>query len=157
MQPQILRYIWPEGDKTPWRIIQKPQGRSWGPFKILGSQILPVGDFDDGRPYLDEPHRLYRTNKGWRLFYTGRYDPNFDIMLDKIGEDGADPYFVKIARKRRYYATRIEPKYEIPFGVGGWGVASLVGEWGDRHPGWDDFIEVHDSWTNATGMSEVLV
>lgn len=156
MQTRIFRYIWPEGDKTPWRIIQKPKGEKWGAFKILGSQILPVGDFDDGEPSLDEPHRVYRTHKGYRVFYTGRYDPNFDNMVTKMFFDGADREYVKVAKKRRYYASRIEPKYFGNFGAN-WAVTRLMAQHGEIHPAWDEFIEVHDNWTGAHSQDTVLL
>ena len=156
MQTGILRYIWPEGDKTPWRIIQKPKGEKWGAFKILGSAVLPVGDFDDGEPTLDEPHRVYKTHKGYRVFYTGRYDPDFDGMVNKMLGDGVDEYYAKIAKRRRYYASRIEPKYFDRFAEN-WAVTKFLSQNGEIHPAWNEFIEIHDGWTGAHTQDTVLI
>jgi len=152
-------YHWPEGDFTSWRIIQKPAGSKWGAFKILGSNTLPVGDFDQPRrPFIPEPHRVYKTNKGWRVLYTSQYAPDFDQMVDLMEMQGADPDFTRIAKKRRYYAARIEPKY-FPGDTGfeDWAIASLVDERGSRHPAWDEYIEVHDDWTRALSGASVLI
>lgn len=159
MQPRVLTYQWPDGDHTPWRIIQKPAGRKWGAFKILGSSTLPVGDFDQRRrPFIPEPHRVYKTNKGWRVLYTGQYAPDLDWMVDRMEQQGADPDFTRIAKKRRYYAARIEPKYAPSYpGFDDWAIVTLVDEIGDRHPMWDEYIAVHDDWTRATMNASALI
>lgn len=153
----ILRYVWPEGDTTPYRIIQKPVGRAWGAFKILGSQIFPVGDFDNGRPNLREPNRAYQTSKGWRIFYTGRVNPNLDAMLETMVNDGCDTMYADIAKRRRYYASRIEPKYADPTLGESSAVTRFVEEQGTRNSAWDEFIAIHDEWTGAHNNAEVLI
>ena len=153
----ILRYVWPEGDTTPYRIIQKPQGEAWGAFKIIGSQIFPMGDFDDGRPNLNEPNRAYRTSKGWRIFYTGRVNPHFDSMLDTMVNDGCDKIYADIAKRRRYYASRLEPKYADPTLGESSAITRFVEEQGTRNSAWDEFIEIHDNWTGAHNNAEVLI
>jgi len=152
----ILRYIWPEGDKTPWRVIQKPNGKAWGPFKILGSQIFPIGDFDSGEPSLDEPHRVYKTHKGYRVFYTGRVDPDFDAMLNLMKDQGADKTYCDIAHRRRYYAARIEPKYASEKGSN-WAICRLVNEYGQRNPAWNEIINFHDMRTGVYLESDNLI
>jgi hypothetical protein len=154
-----LHYQWPEGDTTPWRLIQKPAGERWGAFRILGSSTLPVGDFDSKRrPYIPEAHRAYKTNKGWRIMYVGHYAPPMDWMLDRMEEQGADPDFTRIAKKRRYYAARVDPKYEIPYlGFEDWAITTLVDAIGEPHPFWEEYISVHDELTRANIGASVLV
>ena len=152
----ILRYVWPEGDKTPWRVIQKPSGKSWGPFKILGSQIFPIGDFDSGEPLLDEPHRVYKTHKGYRVFYTGRVDPDFDAMLNLMKSQGADEIYCDIAHRRRYYAARIEPKYNQEK-RSKWAICRLLNEYGQRNPAWNEIINFHDMRTGVYLESDNLI
>ena len=152
----ILRYVWPKGDKTLWRIIQKPPGKAWGAFKILGTQTFPIGDFDSGLPQLNEPHRAYRTHKGHRVFYTGRVDPDFDLMIEKMRSDGADKVYCDIAHRRRYYAARIEPKYNLPRGDD-WAICRLLFEHGQRNPAWNEIINIHDNETNVFLNSDNLI
>ena len=152
----ILRYVWPKGDKAPWRIIQKPAGKAWGAFKILGTQMFPIGDFDEGIPRLNEPHRIYKTHKGYRVFYTGRVDPDLDAMLAVMKRNGADETYCDIASRRRYYAARIEPKYPSAKN-NDWAICQLVAEYGQRNTAWNEIINIHDMETGIYMETDNLV
>ena len=149
----VLQNYWQDGDATPYRIIDEYPRRA---FKIVGSQIFPIADFDKGRPNLSEPSRVYKTANGWRIFYTGRFNPNLDEMLQVMLSDGCDPLYVKFAKKRRYYSSRIEPKIRAERGLTS-SVTRFVEEQGTRNSAWDEFIAFFDERTGAHSGAEMLV
>ena len=73
-------YVWPESDQSYMKLIWKyPTQKYPGGFHVLGSRYHPVGDFD--RPDIrlpNEPLRIYETQHGFRVFFTGRYDVDLD-------------------------------------------------------------------------------
>jgi len=146
----VLRNCWQDGDDTPYRIVDKY------PFKIVGSQLFPIADFDKGRPNLSEPNRVYQTTKGWRIFYTGRFNPNLDEMLETMLKDGCDPLYVRFAKRRRYYSSRIDPKIRPEQGSS-YCVARFVKEHGTRNSAWDEFIAFFDERTGAHNGAEMLI
>ena len=154
-------YVWPDEDSSFYKIIHKPAGKMWGAFDVIGSKIHPMGDFDNGIvPNLNEPHRVYQTRKGYRVFYTGRYNPPFLPTLHEMWDQGADKSYLKNAKYRKYYAARVSPKYtdDLVNNPGSsYSIVKLVYDTGEAHPGWTDFIAAHDELTNATGQSELIV
>lgn len=132
-----------------WHMFRAGNRKS-GYYHVIGSRVLPIGDFDGGRPELDEPSRVYRTKNGWRAFYIGRFAPDLSRMLKKIVSDGSDPRYARSAKAIGFYTARLEPK----------GLAKsqelcpskstqFLFENGERNPAWDEFIAIHDLWTSA--------
>lgn len=127
---------------------------------VIITRTFPIGDFDYERPSIGESHRIYKTKRGWRVFYTSRISPDITEMRSVMKFDGADRDYVRGLAKAKYYTARLTPKTEKRCEdavVGGdIGVAALVGESGKRLPEWSSFIELHDKITNAL-KSKTLV
>jgi hypothetical protein len=141
-------YIWPEDDYSSYKILDRKPDKYWGGFAILGTRFHPIGDFDtDEFVVPDEPCRIYQTRKGYRIFFTGRYAPDLDLMLDELIERGGDPLYSKYCRKKRYYAARLDPKYESL--TGNPCVTRLVMAQGTPLEPWNEIISLHDDWTGA--------
>jgi hypothetical protein len=148
-------YIWPDWDMSPYKFIYRKPDNSYGGFRIIGTRFHPVADFDGGEFMIpDEPFRLYRTQKGYRGFFTGRYAPDIDLMLDEMVARGADPVYAKYCRLKRYYAMRIDPKY--PDRRPNFSVTQFVMEQGHSLPEWEEIINLHDRLTNAHEKFSVL-
>ena len=152
-------YIWPDEDKSYYKLIWRYPCERYDGFHVLGTRYHPIGDFDGEEfPHLpDEPARVYRTRKGFRVMYVGRITDSRDElmrMFDVMDEMGGDKLYTKYARKRGYYAARLEPKYPSPKVVNS--VARLIFQQGDTHPQWEKLIQIHDSWTHPFDLNSVL-
>lgn len=148
-------YIWPEGDTSAYKFIYRDPDNHYSGFRIIGTRYHPVADFDEeGFVIPDEPFRLYKTQKGYRGFFVGRYAPDLDSMLDEMVMRGADPIYAKYCRRKRYYAMRIDPKYPDP--KSNLSVARLVMSQGEPLPEWGEIIDLHDRFTNAHEKFSVL-
>jgi hypothetical protein len=124
-------------------------------LRIILTSSLPIGDFDKkSPPIMDEPYRLYKTNKGFRVFYISRYKPDVFAMLKKMQEQGADISYIEGCRKNGMYVARLEPKY--PRMSGDYAVCKFIKEEGARNTEWNEFIQVHDEWTKANSGLELL-
>lgn len=124
-------------------------------LKIILTASLPIGDFDTSTPpKIEEPHRLYKTNKGFRVFYINRYKPDLYWMLDKILEDGADASYVKVCKKTGMYVARLDPKQIKRSGE--YAVCKFLFQDGIGKSEWKEFIQVHDEWTKAYSNYELL-
>lgn len=150
-------YVWPEEDTSYMKVVWKhPTKKYPHGFHVLGSRYHPVGDFD--RPDIllpSESLRIYETRNGFRVFFTGRYNVDRDSMFDELDRMGGDKLYSKYARRRRYFAMRIEPKsYPAPTPFA---VARFVEQTGTPLPEWERLIEYHDSAVNAHDPNAVLV
>lgn len=105
----------------------------------ITSKDLPIGDFDGDRPKIGEPHRLYKTLHGYRVFYTDRWRPDIRVMMRQMAADGADNRYVDIGLRVGFYAARITLKNHE-----GECATSLITEVGPRFNKWDNLIKVHD-------------
>lgn len=150
-------YVWPEDDTSYMKLIWKhPTAKYPSGFHVLGSRYHPVGDFD--RPDIMLPResvRIYETRNGFRVFFTGRYNVPLDPMFDELDQMGGDRLYSKYARKRRYFAMRVEPKSRptgYPFAV-----ARLVDQVGAPLPEWEELISYHDQLVNAHHPNAFLV
>jgi len=150
-------YIWPDEDTSYVKLIWKyPTPKYPHGFHILGTRYHPIGDFDrDDISLPDEPMRIYKTMNGWRVFFTGRHNVDVNTMFDELDTLGGDPLYSKYARKRRYFAVRVEPKM-VPTPSPS-SVALLMGENGKPLPEWEKFIAMHDEMVNAHATDSVLV
>jgi len=115
-------------------------------YWCITSKDLPIGDFDGQRPTIGEPHRLYKTLNGYRVFYTDRWRPNISVMMRQMTADGADYQYTNIVPRLGFYSTRITPK--DPKGEC---AASLITEVGPRFNKWDNLIRLHDELTAFGG------
>lgn len=150
-------YVWPESDTSYMKLVWKQPTKKYpSGFHVLGSRYHPVGDFDRSDIRLpNESVRVYETRHGFRVFFTGRYNPDLDAMFDELDALGGDPLYSKYARRRRYYASRVEPK-ELPC-PSPWSVCRLLEQVGTPLPEWEKFIEFHDQRTNALAQGTFLV
>jgi len=150
-------FVWPEADTSYMKLIWKyPSPKYPSGFHVLASRYHPIGDFD--RPDIrlpDEPLRVYKTRNGFRVFFTGRHNPDLNTMFDELDFLGGDALYSKYARIRRYYAARIGPK-EMPCPYP-WAVCRLVGQTGKPLPEWERLIRFHDEKTNALAPGTFLV
>ncbi|NBO26764.1 MAG: hypothetical protein EBU96_08265 [Actinobacteria bacterium] len=125
---------------------------SGGKVLVIASKIHPVGDFDFGLPSLNEPHRAYKTLNGFRVFYTGIVGGSFMENLAKVSKGGSDRNYELLHAGRGVFTARVTPKANInEDACQGKCVAKLLFEIGKRKPEWDEFIKIHDAWTNALG------
>lgn len=148
-------FIWPDWDDSQYKIIYRNRDGFYGGFRLIGTKFHPVGDFDGEKPFIpDEPYRLYKTQKGYRGFFTGRYAPDLDATLEEMKAMGADPLYVKYCGRKRYYAMRVDPKFLDPSSR--IGVARLVFSQGTPLPEWDKIIALHDEMTNANDKLATL-
>lgn len=150
-------YVWPDGDTSYMKLVWKhPTPKYPDGFHVLGSRYHPVGDFD--RPDIllpGESLRIYETRNGFRVFFTGRYNVDRDAMFDELDAMGGDRLYSKYARRRRYYAMRVEPKRlpaPVPFAI-----ARFVRQTGTPLPEWERLIARHDELTNAHHPTAFLV
>jgi len=124
-------------------------------LRILLTASLPIGDFDRiNPPIINEPYRIYKTNKGFRVFYISKYKPDVFWMLNKILEQGGDPNYIDICKKTGMYVARLEPKQ--PRMSGDYAVCRFIEEKGNRRKEWTEFIQVHDEWTKANTKFTLL-
>lgn len=148
-------FVWPPGDGDYMKIILKEK-RDGSRFRILGSRVHPMGDFDTpGLPGFSEPTRVYRTSKGWRIFFTGRYGEPPGAFLRELADAGGDPIYARACQERGYYSARLDPK--IPVSGMGFSVCHLTAQEGSVLPEWERLIAVHDEITNALATGTVLV
>lgn len=152
-------FIWPDEDRSRYKLIWRYPCERYDGFHVLGTRFHPIGDFDgeDPPPVPNEPYRLYRTRGGYRVLYTGRVTLDRKNMMetfDILDEMGGDKLYTKYARKRGYFAARLEPKYPSPKVVNS--VARLVAYEGTPHPEWEDIIRLHDSWVHPYDRHAVL-
>lgn len=112
----------------------------------ITSKDLPIGDFDGDRPKIGEPHRLYKTLNGYRVFYTDRWRPDIRVMMRQMAADGADSQYVNISLQDGFYGARITLK-----DYNGECATSLITEVGPRFNKWDNLIKVHDELTSFGG------
>jgi hypothetical protein len=150
-------FVWPDNDYSYMKMIWKQPTRKYPDgFHVLGSRFHPIGDFDNPNVMLpDEPMRIYKTQKGFRVFFTGRYDVDRNAMFDELDAMGGDKLYSKFARFRRYFASRVEPK-SLP-APDGYAVTQFLEETGSARPEWKDLIETHDRLTNAYAPDAILV
>lgn len=117
-----------------------------------------MGDFDFSRPPEFNNTRTYRTRKGYRVFFTGLYNPDFKEMIAKLYALGCDHKYIKFLKRNLFYSSRIEPKMGIKKPLPkNWGICQLVSETGTRLEPWNEFIDVHDYLTRATQKVSVLI
>ena len=152
-------YIWPDEDRSYYKLIWRYPCERYDGFHVLGSRFHPFGDFDGEEfPHLpDESVRVYRTRGGYRVLYTDRITDTRDKMMsmfDTLDELGGDKLYTKYARKRGYFAARLEPKYPSPKVRNS--VARLVFHQGEPLPQWEKIIELHDSWVHPFDINSVL-
>jgi hypothetical protein len=120
------------------------------PIQCLVADDLPIGDFDQIQPP-DSAPRLYRTQGGWRVFYTDRgFGAQGQLMHDLILA-GCDPRYILYVSLHGF-AVRVSPKRDVPEP---WCVARLVHQQGEIHSDWQEFISEHDRLTRAN-MDGVL-
>ena len=115
-------------------------------YWCITSKDLPIGDFDGQRPTIGEPHRLYKTLNGYRVFYTDRWRPDIGVMMRQMAADGADSQYMNISLRDGFYAARItlkDPEGEC--------ATSLITEVGPRFNKWDNLIRLHDELTAFGG------
>lgn len=151
-------YQWPPWDDSYMKLILKEK-QGGNSFRLIGTRLLPVGDFDgDGHAMSlpDEPARIYRTRNGYRVFFTGRYGEPPGQFLESLLPLGCDPMYVKICQKRGFYSMRVDPKEPVePFLPVS--VTRLVAQFGIILPEWQRLISVHDGMTRALDAKTVLV
>lgn len=127
---------------------------------VIITRTFPVGDFDFEKPSISEPHRIYKTIRGWRVFYTGRIAPDITEMRSVMKYDGADLDYIKVLGKSKYYTARLTPKIDKlcadVFVGGDVGVVSFLSEKGKRLPEWSAFIDIHDKMTNANNAKRLV-
>lgn len=148
---------WPADDTAYMKLIYKlPTPKYPNGFHLLGSRIHPVGDFDTDTARLpDEPLRIYKTAHGYRVFFTGRYNPDLDSMCDELLEMGGDPQYSKFVKMRGYYGCRVDPKTQS--NSDGIAVTRFLSETAPALPEWSEFIQTHDRMTNAFDLSAILL
>lgn len=149
---------WPDGHSGSFRIINSypKELLNRRTIKILVSRFFPIGDFDFGRfPQIDEPARIYKTERGWRIFYINRVTDNIEEMCRIMKRHGADVSYLSLIKNTGTYAARIDPKKDkIP---GSWCVAKLITDTGKRLDDWNELINEHDKLTNAYNLEGILV
>ena len=155
--PEQKFFTWPDEDTSYMKMIWKSPTRKYPHgFHVLGSRYHPIGDFDSPNALLpNEPMRIYQTKNGFRVFFTGRYNVNRDAMFEELDAMGGDKLYSKLARTRRYFASRVEPK-NLP-APDNYSVTRFLEETGPARPEWKDFIEYHDQLTNAYSLDSILV
>jgi len=114
------------------------------PIQSLVNDGLPIGDFDQKDPP-DPAPRLYRTQGGWRVFYTNHGFGSCGLLMHDLLLSGCDPRYVMYASIYGF-STRVSPKALRPEP---WCVAKFVHQNGDIHPDWVAFISEHDRLTRA--------
>lgn len=113
-------------------------------IQCLVAPNLPIGDFDQFAPPQHAP-RLYRTQAGWRVFYTDRgYGSQGQLMHDLL-LSGCDPRYILYVSLHDF-AVRVSPKKDHPEP---WCVARFVHQNGPIHQDWLDFISEHDRLARA--------
>ena len=148
-------HFWDTGDDAYMKLILRERD-SGQTYRILGTRLHPIGDFDSpGARIPGEPARVYRTARGLRVFFIGRYGEHPGQFLESLVPFGCDPVYSKLCRERGFYAVRVDPK--TPGYPGNTAVAALVGQTGEAHPGWDRFIRFHDELTRALESGTILV
>ena len=148
-------HLWEPGDDAYMKMILRELGNG-KTYRNLGTRLHPIGDFDSpGARIPGEPARVYRTARGLRVFFIGRYGEPPGDFLESLVDLGCDPLYSKMCRQRGYYAARVDPK--IPGYPGNTAVTALVGQTGEAHPGWDRFIRFHDELTRALEPGTILV
>jgi hypothetical protein len=155
--PEQKFFTWPDEDTSYMKMIWKsPTLKYPSGFHVLGTRYHPIGDFDHPDVMLpDEPMRIYQTRNGYRVFFTGRYDVDRDAMFQELDAMGGDRLYSKLARTRRYFASRVEPK-QLP-APDNYAITRLVAETGPARSEWREFIDYHDQLTNAHSPDAVLV
>lgn len=157
LAPMQKFFIWPESDTSYMKIIWKgPTDKYPYGFNVLGSRYHPIGDFDSPTARLpDEPLRIYQTQNGFRVFFTGRYDVDRDSMFDELDVMGGDILYSRFGKKRGYYSSRLQPKN--PPAPENYAVTRFLSETGPALPQWQQLIEYHDFVTNAHSPDAILV
>jgi len=153
------RYLtsWDDSDDSYMKLLFKePTAKYPNGLYILGANRFPIGDFDNlDIPPIDEPARIYETAHGYRVFFTGRYNPNLPTMCDDLVSMGGDPQYSRFVKMRNYYACRVSPKSLTP--KEGDSVARLVLETSPGLSEWDRFIQYHDGLVGAQNLYGDLV
>lgn len=108
-------------------------------IQCLVAEDLPIGDFDQIHPP-DEAPRLYRTQGGWRVFYTDHARGPAGTLMHDLLLAGCDPRYILYVSLHGF-AVRVSPKRDVPEP---WCVARLVHQQGEIHPDWQAFILEHD-------------
>jgi len=109
------------------------------PIQCLVADDLPIGDFDQLQPP-DQAARLYRTQGGWRVFYTDRARGPSGLLMRDLLLAGCDPRYILYVSLHGF-AVRVSPKRNVPEP---WCVARLVHQQGEIHSDWQEFIAEHD-------------
>ena len=156
-EPSQKFFIWPEPDNSYMKVIWKsPTQKYPHGFNVLGSRYHPIGDFDSTTAVLpNEPLRIYKTQKGFRVFFTGRYDVDRDSMFDELDARGGDRLYSRFGKTRGYFSSRLQPK-SLPT-PSNYAVARFLYDTGEARPEWKQLIEYHDSVTNAYSPDAILV
>jgi hypothetical protein len=113
-------------------------------IESLVNDGLPIGDFDQVAPPPRAP-RLYRTQGGWRVFYTDHPAGSHGLLMRDLLLAGCDPRYI-IYASINGFSTRVSPKTNHPEP---WCVARFVHQKGPIHQDWLDYISEHDRLTRA--------
>lgn len=116
----------------------------------LVADDLPIGDFDQLHPPMPAP-RLYRTQGGWRVFYTDRGRGPQGLIMRDLLLAGCDSRYILYVSLHGF-AVRVSPKFDRPEP---WCVARLVHQQGAIHPDWGGFICEHDRLARAGAEGEL--
>ena len=150
-------HVWDPGDSSYMKMIYARRADGTG-FRVLASRFHPIGDFDSPGSSLPpgEPARIYKTSKGFRVFFTGRHGEPPGGFLESLIPHGLDPLYAKICRDRGYYAVRVDPKVPDPTGGSG-AVATLLAQSGRILPEWGELISNHDGMCGVFSDPAILV